>query len=240
MLILMHDFSHLGFHETQPFALRILVDDAAYPFCILRSLPLLSRISSSCLSLFSSSSITLAAWRTHVPVCTLLPIVSSTGACRCMPLQLLCNRTPTCRALVVVRTLALANPGPPSLASPNMHKSATASLVPCMAMISTMHFILEFASGVNSCTKYCHCAACASYISHRNSMSSLSFFLYPLFRSLSDPMMTSGSLLPMVCLQFVMSSAPADEIDTQFNELFSMFATLSWFSHATRPMLLAW
>ena len=54
-------------------------------------------------------------------------------------------------------------------------------------------------------------------------------------------MMTSGSQLPMVCLilsrarlslklQFVMSSAHADEIDTQFNELFSMFATLMVFS----------
>ena len=54
-------------------------------------------------------------------------------------------------------------------------------------------------------------------------------------------MMISGSLLPMICLissraglslksQFVMSSAPVDEIHTLFNELFSMFATLMAFS----------
>ena len=53
--------------------------------------------------------------------------------------------------------------------------------------------------------------------------------------------MTSGSLLPMMCLissraglalksQFVMSGAFADEIDTQFNGLFSMFATVMVFS----------
>ena len=47
--------------------------------------------------------------------------------------------------------------------------------------------------------------------------------------------MTSGSLLPMMCLissranlalksQCVMSSAPADEVDTQFNVLFSTCA----------------
>ena len=52
--------------------------------------------------------------------------------------------------------------------------------------------------------------------------------------------MTSGLLLPMMCLiwsragislksQFVMSGAPADEIDTQFNEMFSMFVTLMAF-----------
>ena len=52
--------------------------------------------------------------------------------------------------------------------------------------------------------------------------------------------MTSGSLLPMMCQmssrarlsrksQFVMSSAPADEIDTQLNELFKMFAILMVF-----------
>ena len=50
-----------------------------------------------------------------------------------------------------------------------------------------------------------------------------------------DPMMTSGSLLLMMCLisshadltlksQFVMSIAPADEHDTHFNVLFSTFA----------------
>ena len=113
------------------------------------------------------------------------------------------NRTSTCRALVIVRTLALTNPGPPSshAPSPNMHKSAAAALVPGMAMIFTMHFILELASDVNSSTKYHHCAACASYSSHRNSMWSLSFFfLHPLFRSLSDRMITSGSLLPTMCL----------------------------------------
>ena len=53
--------------------------------------------------------------------------------------------------------------------------------------------------------------------------------------------MSSGSLLPMVCLissradftlksQCVMSSAPADKIDTQFNALFSTFAILIVFS----------
>ena len=54
-------------------------------------------------------------------------------------------------------------------------------------------------------------------------------------------MMTSGLLLPIMCLissradltlksQCVMSSAPADEIETQFNVLFSMLATLIVFS----------
>ena len=82
------------------------------------------------------------------------------------------------------------------------------------------HFIFAFTSDVSSCTKYRPCAACASYRSHKNSIWSLSFFLHPLFWSLSDPMMTSGSLLPMMChissragltlkSQFVMSSAPA-------------------------------
>ena len=96
------------------------------------------------------------------------------------PLHLLCNRTPTCRALVIARTLALTNPGPPSshAASPNMHKSATAALVPGMVMIFTVHFFLELASDVNSCTKYRPCAAS----SQRNSMWPLSF-LHPLFRS---------------------------------------------------------
>ena len=165
---------------------------------------------------------------------------ASTRACRCVPVHLLYNRSPTCRALVLVRTLALTNPGPPlsHAASPNVHKSATAALVPGMALIFPMHFIPELASDVSSCTKYRSCAACASYSSNRNSRWSLSFFLHHLFPSLSDPMMTSGSLLPMMCLissraglslksQFVMSSAPADEIDTQFNELFSMFGTLT-------------
>ena len=50
---------------------------------------------------------------------------------------------PTCRALVIVRTLLLTNPGPPSsqAASPNMYKSVTAPLAPDMAMIFTTHFI---------------------------------------------------------------------------------------------------
>ena len=62
-----------------------------------------------------------------------------------------------------------------------------------------------------------------------------------LIRYLSDPMMTSGSLLRMMCLissraglplksQCVMSSAPPDEIDTQFSALFSTFAILIVFS----------
>ena len=55
--------------------------------------------------------------------------------------------------------------------------------------------------------------------------------------------MTSGSLLPMMCLissradltlksQSVMSSAPVNEIDTLFNVLFSKFAILIVFSRA--------
>ena len=60
-------------------------------------------------------------------------------------------------------------------------------------------------------------------------------------------MMTPGSLLPTICLissradltlksQCVMPSAPADEIDTQFNNaLFSTFATLI-VSRGIRPM----
>ena len=55
---------------------------------------------------------------------------------------------------------------------------------PCLD--GRMHFILELASDVNSCTKYRPCAGCASYSSHRNSIWSLSFFLHPLFRSLSE------------------------------------------------------
>ena len=60
---------------------------------------------------------------------------------------------------------------------------------------------------------------------------------HPVLIFLSDPMLTSGSLLPMTCLisspanlmlnsQGVVSSGPADEIDTQFKELFSTFAIL--------------
>ena len=66
-----------GFHETQPLVLSIFIDNAAYLVCILRSLFassalfLCSRISSSCLSFFSCSSLALAASRTHVPVCSL-------------------------------------------------------------------------------------------------------------------------------------------------------------------------
>ena len=62
-----------------------------------------------------------------------------TGACRCALALLLCSRTPTRHALVIVRTLALTSPGPPSshAAKPIMHRSATAVLVPGMAMIFT-------------------------------------------------------------------------------------------------------
>ena len=68
------------------------------------------------------------------------------------------------------------------------------------AMTFVMHFILELTSDVSTCTKYRPRATCASYNSHRNSMWSLSFSLHLLFRSFSDPMMTSGSLLPMMRL----------------------------------------
>ena len=160
LLVLMHEFPNLSVHETQPFVLSIFMDDAADPVCILRSLPRL-------------------LWRLGAPMFPFAPSFRSclrhrprhADACRCI-----CFATapPTCRALVVVRTLALTNPGPPSshAASPYMHKSATAARVPGMTVIFTTRFILELASDVNSSTKYRPCAACASYISHRNSICS--------------------------------------------------------------------
>ena len=122
---------------------------------------------------------------------------------RCVLMHLLCIRILTCRALVTVRTLALTNPGPPSPdeANPNMHRSATNVLVPGVAMIFITHFILEFTSGASSCTKWRPHAVCASYSSHMSSVRSLSFFLHPLVSDLCQtPMMTSGSLLPTMCL----------------------------------------
>ena len=82
---------------------------------------------------------------------------------------LLCKRTPTRLALVIVRTLTLTNPVPllSHAASPNMQKSAIAALVPGMAMIFTTHFILEFTFDVSSCTKYRPRATCASYNSQK-------------------------------------------------------------------------
>ena len=67
LLVLMHEFLHLA----------------------IRSLPPFPRISSSCLFFFSCSSLALAPWRTHVPVCSFLPIGSSasTRACRCVPVH---------------------------------------------------------------------------------------------------------------------------------------------------------
>ena len=72
-------------------------------------------------------------------------------------------------------------------------------------------------------------ATCASYSSHKHASP---------FQSLSDPMVTSGALLPMTSLispradltlksQCVTSSAPIDETDTQFNG-FSTFAILAF------------
>ena len=68
---------------------------------------------------------------------------------------LLRSRTAARLALVIVRTLALTNPGPPlsHAANPNMHRSSTAVLVPGMAIIVATHFIPEFTSDVSSCTK---------------------------------------------------------------------------------------
>ena len=62
--------------------------------------------------------------------------------------HLLCNRTPTRLALVIVRRLTLANPGPPSshAANPNMHMSATAVLIPGVAMTFATRLILELTS----------------------------------------------------------------------------------------------
>ena len=75
----------------------------------------------------------------------------------------------------------------------------------------------------------------------RNPCDPCPFLCTPCVWSLSDTMMSSDSLLQMTCLissradltlksQCVMPSAPADEIDTQFNVLFSTFAILIVFS----------
>ena len=139
-----------------------------------------------------------------------------------MLVHLLRSRTATRLALVTVRTLALTNPGPPSshAANPNMHRSATVTLVPGMAMIFA-NFIPEFTSDVS--LRLIHLTQ--KFYVILVLLSALS-----LFRSLSDPMMTWGSLLPMMCLiscladlalksQCVTSSASPDEIDTQFSVL---------------------
>ena len=245
LLVMMHEFHDLALHETQ----TLYSQHFHERYCISYSHLLhSSSVPASPALACPFSVVPLVLWQLGASMflfCSFLPIMPSalTRACRWVLVHLLRNRTPTCRALVNVRTLALTNPGPPSshAANPNINRSATAALVTGMAMISATDFILQLASDVGSCTKYRPCAACASYSSHRNSMWSLSFFLRPPFRSLSDQMMTPSSLLPMMCLissraglslksQFVMSSAAADEIDTQFNELFSMFATLMAFS----------
>ena len=58
--------------------------------------------------------------------------------------------TATRLALVIVRTLAFSNPGTPSSHATNPNnRSATAVLVPGMAMIFATHFLPEFTSDVH-------------------------------------------------------------------------------------------
>ena len=191
-LFLTYEFLHLGSHETQSFALSIFMDDAAYPVCILRSLPLPPASPAPARPFFQL--LLNLLWRLGAPMFPFAPSFRSClrrglghadacwFICFAYALRLVARWLSFARSRG--RVLVLRYHTQPS---PNMHKSATPALVPGMAMIFTTHFMIELASGVNSCTKYSPCAACASYSSHRNSIWSLSFLLHLLFRSLSDP-----------------------------------------------------
>ena len=164
------------------------MDDAAYRVCILRSLPLFPHLQLLLvlIQLFLYCSGGFAHPRSRVlPLSDRVFGVDPGMSMRAVAFALQPHPNLT---RVGYRPHARVDESWSSViaASPNMRKSAAAALVPGMARIFTTHFILELASDVNSCTKYRPCAACASYSSHRNSIWSLSFFLHPLFRSLSD------------------------------------------------------
>ena len=108
LLIVVREFSHFILHVTQSFFLVIFVNNPTYLLCIF-CFPLL----------FPRLQLPPLLWQLDVPMFLSVPLFSIVlftlaRACRCVPVHLLRNRTPDCRALVTVRSLALTNPGPPS------------------------------------------------------------------------------------------------------------------------------
>ena len=160
LLIVMHEFLHF-----------IFARDSFFGSCFFREQ---SGVSSLHLLLSSSvpassapagpfSTVPPLLGQLDAPMFLFVPFLSivlltSTRACRCVPVHLLRNRTPTCLALVIVR--ALVDTHFIARNQPEHAQIRHCCSRPRMAMI--------FA------------AACASYSSNRNSMWSLSF-LHPLF-----------------------------------------------------------
>ena len=161
-----------------------IMGDAAYPVCILRSLPLLPHL--QLLLVLFQLLLDCFGGLAH-PCSRLLPPsdrVFGVDLGMPMPADAFALQPHPDLSRVGCRSHTRVDESWSSVITRSQPEHAQVRCSPGMAMIFTTHFILELASDVNSCTKYRSCAACASYSSHRNSVWSLSFFLHLLFQSL--------------------------------------------------------
>ena len=119
LLIVMHEFPKFILHVTCSFLFVVFMNNLAYNLCIFCFPLLFTRLQ---LLLFLSQLFLHCSGNLTHPCSCLLTFLDcvlrvntsvSMRAFRCVPVHLLRNRTPTCLALVTVRTLALTNPGPP-------------------------------------------------------------------------------------------------------------------------------
>ena len=146
LLIVMHEFSHFVLHAAHVFVPVGSMDNPEYSPCISHFPLPFTRLQLLLVlfQLFLNRLSDLAHPRSCSFRC--LDCVVLPRACLSALAHLLCNRTPTRLALVIVRTLSLTNPGTPSshAANPNMHRSATAVLVHGHDLRHTLHSRIHF------------------------------------------------------------------------------------------------